>query len=322
MNRWLLFAAVAVLVASGPALADDPAHVTVTIPIGATLTVDGHRTEQMTAVRQFVTPPLAGGRTYVYLFQADYTWEGKPVTKAKVVEVKAGGTVAVDMFAAPEVPHAAPKPGPGEPAPVQPGRLPETKKSANEPRKPAGTDTPKPLTTPAPEKKQEAQKPEIEVPFVPTPDKVVAEMLKMADVKAGDVVYDLGCGDGRIVIAAVKDFHAKKGLGIDYNPERVDDSKKAAAKAGEEVARKLDFKQGDVLKMADKDFEGVDVVTLYLLPEVNQKLKPVLQKGLKPGARVVSHDFDMGDWKADKTSTVTDADGIEHTVYLWTIGKK
>jgi uncharacterized protein (TIGR03000 family) len=319
MNRWLLFATLAVLGVSGPAWADDPAHVTVTIPIGATLTVDGHRTEQMTAVRQFVTPPLAGGRTYVYLFQADYTWEGKPVTRAKVVEVKAGGTVAVDMAAAPEVPHAAPKPGQVEPAPVSPGHLPE-KKSTSEPRKPAETDTPRPLTTK--EKKQEAQKPEIEVPFVPTPDKVVAEMLKMAAVKAGDVVYDLGCGDGRIVIAAVKDFHAKKGLGIDYNPERVDDSKKAAGKAGSDVEKKLEFKQGDVLKMTEKDFEGVDVVTLYLLPEVNLKLKPILQRGLKPGARVVSHDFDMGDWKPEKTSTVTDEDGIEHTVYLWTIGNK
>ena len=145
----------------------------------------------------------------------------------------------------------------------------------------------------------------------------------LAAVKDGDVVYDLGCGDGRIVIAAVEKFGAKKGLGIDYNPERVKDSTDAAKKAGSGVENKVTFKQGDVLKMTEKDFDGVDVVTLYLLPEVNRKLKPVLQKGLKPGARVVSHDFDMGDdWKPEKTANVTDDRGVEHTVYLWTIKEK
>ena len=97
----------------------------------------------------------------------------------------------------------------------------------------------------------------------------------------------------------------------------------AAKKAGSGVENKVTFKQGDVLKMTEKDFDGVDVVTLYLLPEVNRKLKPVLQKGLKPGARVVSHDFDMGDdWKPEKTVMVTDDQGVEHTVYLWTIAEK
>lgn len=164
---------------------------------------------------------------------------------------------------------------------------------------------------------------EIEVPFVPTPQKVVDKMLELAAVKEGQTVYDLGCGDGRIVITAVKQFKAGKGLGVDFNPERLKDCDKSMSDAmlSPDQRMKLTFKQGDVLKMAPEDFKDVDVVTLYLLPEVNLKLKPVLQKGLKPGARVVSHAFDMGDWAPDKTVQVPDADGFERTVHLWTIKK-
>jgi ubiquinone/menaquinone biosynthesis C-methylase UbiE len=167
--------------------------------------------------------------------------------------------------------------------------------------------------------------PEIKVPFVPTNEKVVAAMLKMAAVKEGDTVYDLGCGDGRIVITAVKEFKAKRGLGVDFNPERLKDCEKRVKdeKLTEEQIKKLTFKQGDVLKMTADDFKDVDVVTLYLLPEVNRRLKPILQKGLKPGARVVSHDFDMGDdWKEDKKEEVMSERSYPHTVYLWTIKKK
>ena len=167
------------------------------------------------------------------------------------------------------------------------------------------------------------EEPKIIVPFVPTHPKVVAAMLKLADVKEGDTVYDLGCGDGRIVIAAVKDFKAKRGLGLDFNPERLKDCQKSMeeAKLTPEQKKKITFKQGDVLKMKPEDFKDVDVVTLYLLPSVNRELKPVLQKGLKSGARVVSHDFDMGDdWKEDKKESV-EADRT-HTVYLWTIKEK
>jgi ubiquinone/menaquinone biosynthesis C-methylase UbiE len=171
------------------------------------------------------------------------------------------------------------------------------------------------------QKDKEKLKVEIEVPFVPTNEKVVAAMLKLAAVKEGDVVYDLGCGDGRIVIAAIKDFKAKRGLGVDFNPERLKDCAKRMEeqKLTEEQKKKITFKQGDVLKLTPEDFKDVDVVTLYLLPDVNLRLMPVLQKGLKPGARVVSHDFDMGDWKADKEEKV-EADR-QHTIYLWTIKK-
>jgi ubiquinone/menaquinone biosynthesis C-methylase UbiE len=174
----------------------------------------------------------------------------------------------------------------------------------------------------APAQAQKDKDPEIIVPYVPTHEKVVTAMLKLAAVKEGETVYDLGCGDGRIVITAVKDFKAKKGLGIDFNPERLKDCEKSMkdAKLTAEQTKALTFKQGDVLKMTAEDFKDVDVVTLYLLPEVNLRLMPVLQKGLKPGARIVSHDFDMGDWKPDKKEEVTA--NRTHTIYLWTIKEK
>jgi SAM-dependent methyltransferase len=173
---------------------------------------------------------------------------------------------------------------------------------------------------------KEPDRPAIVVPYVPTARDVVTAMLKTAAVKDGDTVYDLGCGDGRIVITAVKDFKAKRGLGIDFNPERLKDCQKsmADAKLTPEQTKAITFKQGDVLKMTKDDFKDVDVVTLYLLPSVNRELKPTLKAGLKAGARVVSHDFDMGDdWPAEKTVNVTckDDNGFEreHRVFLWTI---
>ncbi len=180
-------------------------------------------------------------------------------------------------------------------------------------------------TGPAPAGDDKKVEPEIKVPFVPTNVKVVEAMLKLAAVKEGDTVYDLGCGDGRIVITAVKEFKAKRGLGIDFNPERLKDceARMKEEKLTAEQTKKLTFKQGDVLKMTEADFKGVDVVTLYLLPDVNRRLKPVLQKGLKPGARVVSHDFDMGeDWKEDKKEEVKSERSYTHTIYLWTIKEK
>jgi len=170
-----------------------------------------------------------------------------------------------------------------------------------------------------PPKKEEPGKPvRLDVPYVPTPENVVEEMLKMAGVKEGDVVYDLGCGDGRIVVTAVKKFSAKKGLGIDIDPQRIKEAKQAAKDA--KVEEKAEFREGDILKL--KDLSEASVVTLYLLPEINEKLKPILQKTLKPGSRVVSHDFDMDNWKPDKERTVNGSDGRPHTIYLWTIPEK
>ena len=156
-----------------------------------------------------------------------------------------------------------------------------------------------------------------DVPYVPTTDLAVAAMLKLADVKKGDVVYDLGCGDGRIVIAAAKTIGAR-GVGIDINPERISEARENARKAG--VEKLVRFEENDLFQA---DIRGASVVTLFLLPEINLKLRPKLLRDLKPGTRIVSNTFDMGDWKPDKESTVGDpADPdfpFSHTLLLWTV---
>ncbi|HEY2012310.1 MAG TPA: methyltransferase domain-containing protein [Bryobacteraceae bacterium] len=147
-----------------------------------------------------------------------------------------------------------------------------------------------------------------EVPFVPTPDVVVAAMLKLANVQSSDTVYDLGSGDGRIVIAAAKEYGAH-GVGVDINPERVQEANANAKKAG--VENLVKFEENDLF---NADIHNATVVTLYLLPNVNARLRPKLLKDLKPGTRVVSHSFDMEDWKPEKEEVV---DGRH--IYLWTI---
>ena len=156
-----------------------------------------------------------------------------------------------------------------------------------------------------------AQQIVLDVPYVPTPQKVVEGMLDLAKVSKGDVVYDLGCGDGRIVITAAKDYGAT-GIGVDLNPERIKEANENAVKA--KVNNKVTFHEGDLF---DFDFSKANVLTLYLLPDVNLKLMPKIKSEMKPGSRVVSHAFDMGDWEPDERIVV---DG--KTVYLWTIPEK
>ncbi len=158
--------------------------------------------------------------------------------------------------------------------------------------------------------------------WVPTQPEVVDAMMKLAGVGKDDVVYDLGCGDGSLVITAVKKFNAKRGVGIDIEAKKVQLSKANAKAAG--VEDKVEFRQGDVLKDV-KDLSEATVVTLYMSDELNERLMPILQKQLKPGARIVSHRFLMGDWKPEKTVTVDLPDENlpeDKLIHLWTIGKK
>lgn len=153
--------------------------------------------------------------------------------------------------------------------------------------------------------------PRLDVPFEPTHPEVVDAMLKLAGVTAEDVVCDLGCGDGRIVVAAAKDFGARS-FGIDIDPQRLKEAIENAQQAG--VADRATFRRGD-LKAAD--LTGVSVVTLYLLESVNRLIRPKLLSELEPGTRVVSHAFTMGEWKCDKKEDQPKA--RSSTIYYWVI---
>jgi uncharacterized protein (TIGR03000 family) len=166
-------------------------------------------------------------------------------------------------------------------------------------------------------KEDDKQKDDIVVRYIPTPQKVVEAMLDLAGVGEKDVVYDLGCGDGRIVVTAVSKYKAKRGVGVDLDPERVKDSKANARR--EKVKDKVEFRQEDVLKL--KDLGDASVVMLYMGNDLNERLKPILKKTLKPGSRVVSHRFTMGDWEPLRSVTVKDGDGIEYELHLWKIGE-
>jgi ubiquinone/menaquinone biosynthesis C-methylase UbiE len=149
------------------------------------------------------------------------------------------------------------------------------------------------------------------VPYVPTGPQTVAAMLKLAGVEKDDLLFDLGCGDGRIVITAAKEF-GTHGIGVDIDPERIKDARRNAKAEG--VTNLVEFRQADLF---DTDVRKATVVMLYLLPEVNLKLRPKLWRELKPGTRVVSHAFDMGDWKPDKQEHIEGSD-----IFLWTIKER
>lgn len=148
----------------------------------------------------------------------------------------------------------------------------------------------------------------INAPYVTTPDTVVNAVLKLAGVSRSDTLYDLGCGDGRIVISAAKQYGAH-GVGIDINPERIREARDNARKAHVEALVRFDV--GDLF---DTDIRAATVVTLYLLPDLNLRLRPRLLRELKPGTRIVSHAFDMGEWKPEKKQLVEGS-----PIYLWLI---
>ncbi|MCS7160364.1 MAG: TIGR03000 domain-containing protein [Gemmatales bacterium] len=154
-----------------------------------------------------------------------------------------------------------------------------------------------------------------EIIFVPTSEEVVLKMLEVAKVTKDDIVYDLGCGDGRIVVLAAKKFGAR-GVGVDIDPERVKEANEKVRKEG--VEKLVEIRLGDALNVPD--ISRATVVTLYMLPEFNRKVRPILERELKPGARVVSHDFEVPDWKPDSVITVSEQGGFrDHVIYLYTI---
>lgn len=160
----------------------------------------------------------------------------------------------------------------------------------------------------APQKRPDA--PQL-APYVPTPHEVVERMLDLAKVTKDDFVIDLGCGDGRIVVAAAKKYGAR-GLGVDIDPVRIEEANANAKAAG--VTHLVEFRLQDALKT---DVSKATVVTTYLLSQSNLKVRPMITKQLKPGSRIVAHSFSMGDWEPEKTDTFKDNTGRTRTVYLY-----
>lgn len=148
----------------------------------------------------------------------------------------------------------------------------------------------------------------LDVPYVPTPQPIVDRMLRVAEVKAGDFVMDVGCGDGRMVVSAARDYKAH-GLGVDINPERIAEARRNATRAG--VADRVEFRIGNLF---ETDLTPADVLAMYLLERINLKLRPKILSTMRPGTRVVSHAFSMGDWKPDHIETLNG-----QTIYLWIV---
>lgn len=162
-------------------------------------------------------------------------------------------------------------------------------------------------------------KDDIVIRYVPTPQDIVDEMCKLGAVGPEDVIYEPGCGDGRMIITAVGKFKAKRGLGIDLDPKRIEESLANAKKAG--VEDKIEFRKGDILKIDDKEIAQASVVLLYLGNEMDLAIRPQLLRALKPGSRIISHRFTMGDWKPTKSLDLKGQDGDDYKVHLWVVGE-
>ena len=153
-------------------------------------------------------------------------------------------------------------------------------------------------------------------PFVPTPQEVVDRMLQLAQVNQGDLLYDLGSGDGRIVITAAKRYGARA-VGFEIDHALVTDSQRSIKEAGVEALAEI--REEDIRTL---DLSAASVLTMYLYPGANLRLRAEILRQLKPGSRVVSHDFGMGDWKPDLVERMTDSSGLVRTIYLWRIGDR
>ena len=175
----------------------------------------------------------------------------------------------------------------------------------------AGDDVVVDLTKESPDKTDRA-----EIRFVPTPDDIVAEMVKLAKITKDDVVFEPGCGDGRMIVAAVK-AGAKKGVGIDLDKKLVAESKETVKKAG--LVEKIEIREGDALDQ--KDYNEATVVMLYMGDEFNSLIRPILLRELKVGARIVSHrfTFEKKDWNPDETKNITGVDGDDYEIHIWKV---
>lgn len=161
---------------------------------------------------------------------------------------------------------------------------------------------------------------DVRISWVPTPETIVIEMGRLAGIGPGDVVYDLGCGDGIMIITAVKKMGAGKGVGIDVDPQRVAEARANARSAG--VEDRIEIREGNILTLDPRDVADASVVMLYLGDEMNRQLRSYLWRALKPGTRIVSHRFEMDDWTPEKTVSIGDTDGERYVLHRWTVTGK
>lgn len=328
---YLALAGLLLIVSTPFARAQDaqPIYLVVRVPAEAVVEIDGQRTSRTGAERRFVSPALAAG-TYYYHIRATWTDQGRKMVADKYVSAQTGQDTVVDLRNAGMVDGPPPMTEPKAPAVVKkeaPVTVPAVKKDppptipsvVKKEAPPPVKETPmkpevvkKEAATP-PAKVPAAAPGQILVAFVETPPDVVEKMLSMADITKDDVVYDLGCGDGRIPIHAAQK-HGARGVGIELDKDLVARAQSNVKK--HKVETLVEIIEGDLLQA---DVSPATIVALYLLPDINDQIAPMLQKQLKPGARVVSHDFPISKWKLDRKLDLTDKDGTEHTLYLYKV---